>query len=53
LTPAARPGEGLEMLEVMAAAVRHGRALLLHVEHEHRVIPVTLFPIAAPGARTA
>jgi hypothetical protein len=41
---AARPGEGLEMLEVMAAAVRHSRALLLHVEHEHRVIPVTLFP---------
>jgi hypothetical protein len=41
----ARPGEGLEMLEVMAAAVRHSRALLLHVEHEHRVIPVTLFPI--------
>ena len=41
----ARPGEGLEMLEVLAAAVRHSRALLLHVEHEHRVIPVTLFPI--------
>jgi len=40
----ARPGEGLEMLEVLAAAVRHNRALLLHVEHEHRVIPVTLFP---------
>lgn len=42
---AARPGAGLEMLEVMAAAVRHNRALLLHVEHEHRVIPVTLFPM--------
>ena len=40
--PAGR--DGLEMLEVLAAAMRHGRSLLLHVQHMYRVIPLTVFP---------
>lgn len=36
---------GLEIIEVLAAAVRHGRALLLHVEHDLRVLPLTVFPV--------
>jgi hypothetical protein len=35
---------GLEPLEVIAAAVRHGRRLRLHLQHEGRVLPVTVFP---------
>jgi hypothetical protein len=40
------PGEigSLEALEVMAAAVRHARPLLLHVQHERHVLPLTVFP---------
>lgn len=34
----------LELLEVMAAAVRHGRALLVHVQLDYRVVPLTVFP---------
>ena len=34
----------LELLEVMAAAVRHGRALRVHVQHQYRVVPITAFP---------
>ena len=40
-----RPGDGIELIEIMAAAVRHSRALLLHLEHEHRVFPMTVFPL--------
>lgn len=40
-----RPGEGLDVLEVLAAALRHGRALLLHLQLDYRVIPL----IARPG----
>ncbi len=40
-----RAGVGLELIEVMAAAVRHGRDLLLHMEHELRVFPLTVFPV--------
>jgi hypothetical protein len=36
--------QSLELLEVMAAAVRHGRALLVHVQHDYRVLPLTVFP---------
>lgn len=36
--------EGLEVLEVMAAAVRHGRNLLLHLQHGRLVLPLTVFP---------
>jgi hypothetical protein len=39
------PGEGMEVIEVLAAAVRHARPLLLHLQHEHRVIPLTVFPV--------
>ncbi len=40
------PGEtgSLEALEVMAAAVRHARPLLVHVRHERHVLPLTVFP---------
>ena len=40
-----RAGVGLELIEVMAAAVRHGRDLLLQVEYELRVFPLTVFPV--------
>lgn len=36
--------EGFEVLEVMAAAVRHGKRLLLHLQHERLVVPLTVFP---------
>jgi hypothetical protein len=36
--------EGLEVLEVVAAAVRHGKRLLLHLQHDRLVIPLTVFP---------
>ena len=42
--PLKSDGDGLEALEVLAAAVRHGRALLLHLQHSYRVIPLTVFP---------
>ena len=42
--PVSHDGDGLEALEVLAAAVRHGRALLLHLQHQYRVIPLTVFP---------
>lgn len=41
---ARRPGEGLEVLEVVAACVRHGCRLLLHLQDEARVVPLTVFP---------
>lgn len=37
-------GIGLEVLQVVAAAVRHGRALRLLVEHEGLVLPLTVLP---------
>ena len=40
-----QPGDGpltLELLGVMAAALRHGRALLVHLQSDYRVIPVTV-----------
>jgi len=46
--PADDEGAGLEALEVLAAALRHGRALLLHLQYHYRVIPVTVF--AADGS---
>ena len=41
---ARRPGEGLEVLEVLAACVRHGCNLLVHLQDESRVVPLTVFP---------
>jgi hypothetical protein len=37
-------GVGLELLQVVAAAVRHARALRLLVEHEGHVLPLTVLP---------
>lgn len=39
-----RPGMGLDLLEVLAAALRHNRALLLHLQMNYRVIPLTVLP---------
>jgi hypothetical protein len=38
------PGESLDVLEVLAASLRHARALLIHVQLERRVIPLTVWP---------
>jgi hypothetical protein len=38
------PGPGLEVLEVMAAALRHGRSLCLLLEHDSRQLLLTVFP---------
>jgi hypothetical protein len=38
-------GQGLDVLEVLAASLRHARSLLLHVQAERRVIPLTVWPI--------
>lgn len=38
------PGPGLEVLEVMAAALRHGRSLCLVLEHDSRQLLLTVFP---------
>jgi len=40
----AQGGPGLEALEVMAAAVRHCRALRLMLAHESHVLPLTVMP---------
>ncbi|RVT51671.1 hypothetical protein [Rubrivivax albus] len=39
-----RDGQASDLLEVVAASLRHGRALLLHLGVEQHVIPLTLFP---------
>lgn len=40
----ARAGEGLEVMEVLAAAVRHSRPLRLMVEHGDHILPLTVRP---------
>ncbi len=40
----AKAGEGLELVEVLAAAVRHNRALRLMVEHGAHLLPLTVRP---------
>jgi hypothetical protein len=40
----ARAGEGLELVEVLAAAVRHNRAVRLMVEHGEHLLPLTVRP---------
>ncbi len=42
---AGRSGDGLEVLEVLAACVRHGRSLLIQLHDEGRVVPLTVFPV--------
>jgi hypothetical protein len=39
-----RPGEGPELLEVLAACVRHGRSLLIQLQCDDKVLPLTVFP---------
>ncbi|MFO1271344.1 MAG: hypothetical protein U1F50_06645 [Rubrivivax sp.] len=39
-----KPGDRIEVLEVLAASVRHARNLLVHLQEADRVIPLTLFP---------
>ena len=34
----------MEVLEVLAAAVRHSRRLRIHLQHDTRVLPLTVFP---------
>jgi hypothetical protein len=40
-----RAHDGLEVLEVLAACLRHGRALLVHLQDGERVVPLTVFPV--------
>jgi hypothetical protein len=40
-----RDGHQTELLEVVAACVRHARALCIHVQCGEKVIPLTLFPM--------
>jgi hypothetical protein len=35
---------GLDVLEVLAAGMRHSRNLLIHLQDEQRVLPLTVFP---------
>jgi hypothetical protein len=39
-----RGGDGLDVLEVMAACVRHSRSLLVQLQEAERVVPLTVFP---------
>jgi hypothetical protein len=41
-----RGGAGPELLEVLAACVRHARPLLVHLQCDNRVLPLTVFPLA-------
>jgi hypothetical protein len=42
---AGREDAPLEALEVVAAAVRHGKPLLMHLQHEFVLLPLTVFPL--------
>lgn len=39
-----RDGHGSELLSVLAASLRHSRALLIHLALDSHVIPLTVFP---------
>jgi hypothetical protein len=41
-----RRGAGLDLLDVLAASLRHNRALQLHLELNYRVIPMAVWPQA-------
>lgn len=38
-------GRQTEVLEVLAACVRHGRSLVVHLQSDERVLPLTVFPL--------
>lgn len=40
----AGPAPALELLEVLAAAMRHGNRLRIHLQYEARTLPLTVFP---------
>ncbi len=39
-----RPGDALELLEVLAGCIRHASNLLIHLQDQTRVVPLTVFP---------
>ena len=39
-----RPGDGLDLLEVLAASLRHNSALQLHLQDDHSVLEMTVLP---------
>ncbi|KPF99278.1 hypothetical protein IP87_06375, partial [beta proteobacterium AAP121] len=39
-----RPGDGLDLLEVLAASLRHNSALLLHLQDDERVLQLQVLP---------
>jgi hypothetical protein len=39
-----RPGEGLDLLEVLAASLRHNSALLLHLQDDEQVLQMQVLP---------
>jgi len=39
-----RPGDALELLEVLAGCIRHASSLLIHLQDQTRVVPLTVFP---------
>lgn len=39
-----RPGDGLDLLEVLAASLRHNSSLLLHLQAENEVLQMTVLP---------
>jgi hypothetical protein len=39
-----RPGEGLDVLEVLAASLRHGQPVLMHLQTDYRVLPLAVLP---------
>jgi hypothetical protein len=41
-----RHGQQTELLEVMAACVRHARALAIYLQYGSSVLPLTMFPLA-------
>lgn len=40
-----RDGRQTELLEVVAACVRHARPLVIYLQHNDRIVPLTLFPL--------
>jgi hypothetical protein len=40
-----RQGRSLELLEVLAASVRHARSLAIHLQCDDKVVTLTVFPI--------
>ena len=40
-----RDGRSLELVEVLAASVRHARSLAIHTQCDDRVVTLTIFPI--------